>query len=157
MNGLTRVAPTVQTFTTGSGTYITPTSPRSPLYLKVTVQGAGGGGAGSGTCGNSGMAGGTGGATSFGPLTAGGGTYGWNVGFGAAVGAGGTPAIAANSAYHVLVSASGNTGDHAALFTSNNWVAEGAAGQSPLSSYGSGGIGGWRHRILNHKLTWGMV
>lgn len=48
------VTPTVQRFLSGSGTYTTPTSPRSPLYLKVTLVGAGGGGAGSGIAGGNG-------------------------------------------------------------------------------------------------------
>lgn len=54
----TFTAPTIQRFISGSATYTTPTSPRVPLYLKVTVIGGGGGGANnsgnSGTSGNNG-------------------------------------------------------------------------------------------------------
>ncbi len=46
-----------------SGTYTTPTSPRTPLYLKITMVGAGGGGGGAGTSVNA--AAGTGGNTTF--------------------------------------------------------------------------------------------
>lgn len=44
------VAPTVQRFTTGTGTYTTPTSP-SPLYLDIWQCGSGGSGGSSGTSG----------------------------------------------------------------------------------------------------------
>ena len=43
-------APTVQKFTSGSGTYVLPTGPM-PLYIKVTMVGGGGGGGGSGSSG----------------------------------------------------------------------------------------------------------
>src|SRR5271165_3636026 len=55
-------APTIQSFTSGSGTYTTPTSP-SPLYIRVKLVGGGGGGAGSGISGGTG---GTGVTTTFG-------------------------------------------------------------------------------------------
>lgn len=55
-------APTIQKFTSGTGTYTLPTSP-SPLYIKVRMLGGGGGGAGSGTAG--GNAGGSGGGSYF--------------------------------------------------------------------------------------------
>lgn len=45
---LNSVAPTIQKFLTGSGTYTLPVSPRVPLYIRVTAVGAGGGGGGSG-------------------------------------------------------------------------------------------------------------
>lgn len=53
--------PTVQTFTTGSGTY---TTPANVLYIRVRMVGGGGGGGGSGTA--LGSAGGTGGTSTFG-------------------------------------------------------------------------------------------
>ncbi len=59
----TFTAPTVQTFTSGSGTYTTPTSPRAPLYIKVRAVGGGGGGGGSGVGATAGNQGGT---TTFG-------------------------------------------------------------------------------------------
>lgn len=63
--------PTVQRFTSGSGTYTTPAGVK---YIKVKMVGGGGGGSGSGSAGNG--AGGNGGSTTFGSslLTAGGGT-----------------------------------------------------------------------------------
>lgn len=42
------VAPTIQKFTSGSGTYTTPTSP-APLYIRIVMVGGGAGGGGSGT------------------------------------------------------------------------------------------------------------
>lgn len=63
-------APTIQRFTTGSGTYTTPTSP-TPLYIKVTLVGGGGGAGGTGSSG--GTSGGSGGNTTFSTSTAGGG------------------------------------------------------------------------------------
>lgn len=54
-------APTIQRFTTGSGTY---TRPGGVLYIKVRMVGGGGGGGGSGTAGAG--IGGTGGTTTFG-------------------------------------------------------------------------------------------
>jgi hypothetical protein len=54
-------APTIQTFTSGSGTYTTPANVR---YIKVRMVGGGGGGAGSGTA--NGSAAGAGGNTTFG-------------------------------------------------------------------------------------------
>jgi hypothetical protein len=64
--------PTVQKFTSGSGIYTLPSSPR-PAYIRVRMVGGGGGGSGSGS--TTGTAGGTGGTTTFGTslLTANGG------------------------------------------------------------------------------------
>lgn len=68
-------APTVQRFTSGTGTYTTPTNP-SPLYIRVELVGGGGGGGSSGT-GSFGSPG-AGGTTTFGTslLTATGGAAG---------------------------------------------------------------------------------
>jgi len=68
------IAPTRQIFTSGSGTYTLPTSPRKPLWLSVEVCAAGGGGQGSGD-GSLGGNGTDGGNSSFGTsyLTANGG------------------------------------------------------------------------------------
>lgn len=59
---LAPTAPTVQKFTSGSGTYTTPTG---VLYIRVRAVGGGGGGQGSSNNGGGG-AGGTGGNTTFG-------------------------------------------------------------------------------------------
>lgn len=45
---LLHTAPTIQKFTSGSGTYTTPTSP-APLYIRVRMVGGGGGSSGGGT------------------------------------------------------------------------------------------------------------
>lgn len=82
--------PTVQRFTSGSGTYTTPTGPLRPLYLKVKMAGGGGGGGGSGTA--AGTAATAGGNTTFGTSTAAGGGAGpWQ----AAPAAGGTATVGA--------------------------------------------------------------
>jgi hypothetical protein len=124
-------APTVQKFTSGSGTYTTPTNP-SPLYIKVKMAGGGGGGAGGGTASLG--TGGTGGNSTFGSslLTANGGSGG--VG-NAAGGAGGTvtvnsPAINVHAIAGIQGSAAGTTyqGGHG-----------GVGGGTPLGPGGSTG------------------
>lgn len=60
----TPYVPTQQIFTSGSGTYIPPTSPRAPLYIRVQGYAPGGGGEGSGQ-GSTGGDGTTGGNTTF--------------------------------------------------------------------------------------------
>lgn len=81
------VAPTVQTFTSGSGTY---TTPANVLYIKVTMVGGGGGGSGSGTA--AGTAATNGAASTFGTtlLSAGGGALG---AWASIAGAGGTSSL----------------------------------------------------------------
>lgn len=80
------IAPTVQKFTSSSGTYTLPTSPRAPIYIRVRMVGGGGGGSGGGTAsfGN----GGAGGNTTFGTtlLAA-------NGGSGGATGSGDSPPV----------------------------------------------------------------
>ena len=87
-----RKVPTVQKFTSGSGTY---TTPAEVLYLKVKMVGGGGGGAGSGTIvANNHGSGANGGNTTFGTslLTCNGGAGGGGAGSGAG-GLGGTATI----------------------------------------------------------------
>lgn len=55
-SGFTPTAPTVQKFTSGSGTYTRPSSP-TPLYIKVLMIGGGGGGAADSSTSNAGSAG----------------------------------------------------------------------------------------------------
>jgi hypothetical protein len=95
-----KLAPTIQRFTSGSGTYTTPTLPARPLYSKVKMVGGGGGGSSSGA-----NSGGNGGDTTFGSsfLTAGGGVGGAN----GAGGAGGTNTINAGGTTVVNVSGGG--------------------------------------------------
>ena len=61
--------PTVQRFTSGSGTYTLPVAPRKPIYITVEMVGGGGGGGG----GNNNTAGTNGGNTTFASITANGG------------------------------------------------------------------------------------
>jgi hypothetical protein len=86
----TPVAPTMQVFTSGSGTY---TTPAGVLYIEVEMIGGGGGGAGSSTvAANNGGSGGNGGTTTFGTslLSAGGGS---GAPFGTGYGTGGAASI----------------------------------------------------------------
>jgi hypothetical protein len=94
------VAPTIQKFTSGSGTYTAPTSP-SPLYIRVVMVGGGAGGDGSGT---SPGAAGSGGNTTFGTtlLAANGGTAG-------SQGAGGTASLGSGPIGIALSGAQGGT------------------------------------------------
>lgn len=123
-------APTVQKFTSGSGTYTTPTNP-SPLYIKVKMVGAGGGGAGSGT--SAAGAGGNGGNTTFGTslLTA-------NGGAGAAAssttgGAGGTASLGTGPIGTALSGGNGGGGVG---------VNQGNGGAGGASYFGGAGPGG---------------
>ena len=72
-----RKPPTIQRFTSGTGTYTTPTSV-APLYITIEMIGGGGGGGGSSSVGSGGGNASNGGDTTFGTslLTAGGGVGG---------------------------------------------------------------------------------
>lgn len=145
------VPPTVQTFTTGSGTYTTPAGVK---YLKIKLVGGGGGGAGGGTSGQTSGSNGT--DTTFGSsfLIAGGGTGGGalgNIG-----GIGGVPTITFPA---VGISFYGQTGGGGAFeavssialpggYGGNSAFAGGggsgysAAGTAGASNTGGGGAGG---------------
>jgi hypothetical protein len=172
LSGDYRKAPTVQKFTSGSGTY---TTPAGTLYIKVRQVGGGGGGAGSSTIiANNFGAGGNGGNTTFGTslLTANGGAGGGGTGSGAG-GLGGSTTI--NSpAYGTGIS--GGTGSNGAVTVAGqlqfggvgapsffggasgrgdvasaaNSGSGGAAGVANASSYngGSGGAGGFIDAII---------
>ncbi len=126
-----RTLPTVQVFTSGSGTY---TTPANVLWIRVRMAGGGGGGASSGTSGGNG---GNGGNTTFGSsfLTANGGTGGTFQTIGNAGGAGGT-------ATGGDINFSGQTG------MGNSEILSIAAGGIPGASggntalFGGGGQGG---------------
>lgn len=126
-------APTVQKFTSGSGTYTTPTSP-APLYIRVRMVGGGGGGGGSGTA--SGGSGGNGGNTTFGAtlLVANGGAGGQ---FNGATATGGTASLGTGP-IGVAVQGAGGTG--ASNFNSNSVNLDGPPGAS--SAFGGAGSGG---------------
>lgn len=118
------IAPTVQMFSSGSGTYTTPTSPRTPLYLKIVMVGGGGGGSGSGS--GSFGAGGDGTDSTFGvSLTAG---FGGGAADNGGPGAGGT-------AVGGYLNVNGNTGG-TAISTATGYGSVG--GSSPF--FGGGGI-----------------
>jgi hypothetical protein len=125
------ITPTVQRFTTGSGTYTTPAGVK---YLRVTMAGGGGGGGGSGTASNG--TGGTGGTSTFGTslLTTTGGAGGVGTVNGAG-GAGGTVTVAA-PAINVInaLGANGGAGGSTAS------AAGGVGGSSPLGGAGAQGI-----------------
>lgn len=137
------VAPTIQRFTSGSGTYTTPTSPRTPLYLVIECVGGGGGGGGSGT--TNGTASTNGADTTFSVhsgaaiLTAGGGTKGNRGGVG---GAGGTATVAAGAS--AIVSVAGGSGSGAGQQGSSpgtqSPIVMGAPGGN--SAFGGGGGAG---------------
>ncbi|MBX3021233.1 MAG: hypothetical protein KF799_06095 [Bdellovibrionales bacterium] len=127
--------PTVQKFTSGSGTYTTPAGTR---YIRVRMVGGGGGGGGSATSSaNNGGTGGTGGTTSFGSILScdggAGGAGGTNSGVG---GAGG--AVTVNSPAVATVSLPGARGGSATQMNGTGvFYATGAAGgNSPFGSAG---------------------
>lgn len=80
------VAPTIQQFTSSSGTYTRPTNP-TPLYLRVTVKG--GGGSGGISAGGAGAGGGGEGGTSVSIITSPSATYTYAVGAASGSGVGG--------------------------------------------------------------------
>lgn len=123
-------APTIQRFTSGSGTYTAPTSP-APLYLHVVM--VGGGGGGGGTTG----AGGTGGTTTFGTslLTANGGTGGAGSSGGASLGGtGGTVTSNGNG-----IAIPGGNGQAASPGLSSFGPNGGCGG---TNAFGCAGVGG---------------
>lgn len=121
---LSFAAPTVQKFTSGSGSYTLPSSPRAPLYIRVRMVGGGGGGGGSGAASGNG---GSGGNTTFGTslLVANGGSGGQSGANGNTAGAGGTASLGTGP---VGLACKGNSG--AAQITSFS------------ASSAPGGIGG---------------
>ena len=128
----TPVAPTVQTFLSGSGTYTTPTSP-APLYLRVRVLGGGGGGSAAGGSAQNGSAGGT---STFGTslITANGGGGGtWTT---AAGGAGGTASVTTSSTVKQLAAVTGGGGMG---LTGAITGSQGVGGIGGSSAFGGGG------------------
>jgi hypothetical protein len=130
-NTLVLKAPTVQKFTSGSGTYTTPTNP-VPLYLRVKLVGGGGGGGGSATVvGGNGGTGGNGATTSFSVLIA-------NPGLGAAgvvVGAGGGATV--GTAIGIAVGGATGQGSGQSSTAATD-MAGGMGGGSALGGAGSG-------------------
>lgn len=135
----TFTAPTVQRFTTGSGTYTLPTSPRAPLYIKVKMVAGGAGGAGGGTA--AGTAAGDGTSSTFGSslLTATGGVHGtYGAGLG---GAGGTTTV--NSpAVTIAATTGGDGGTQVGNASVTGLYPGGTGGASFFGGGGYGGLGG---------------
>ena len=127
--GLTTVPHTVQTFTSGSGTYTTPANCKA---IKVTMVGGGGGGGGSGATIAS-CAGGPGGSTTFGTslLTCGG-------GYGGAYGGTAPPGGSATGGSAGGISINGGDGSNAGYTQPLSYVTGGTGGSSPLGGAGGG-------------------
>lgn len=124
--------PTVQIFTSGSGTYTTPAGVK---WIRVRMVGAGGGGGGSGNNFST-TAGTTGGNTTFGTslLTANGGAGGQTFGSG---GAGG--GVTVNSPAVATVALQGGRGQPAWVGISGAGGSGGNGGVSPFGGAGGGG------------------
>jgi len=133
---LTYTAPTVQKFTSGSGTY---TTPAGVLYIRVRMIGGGGGGSGSGTSAGTAAADGT--DSTFGNLTAGKGLQGvWNAG-----GSGGGAVTVGAGFTDIASKAGGGSFGFMQVSTGINLSPGGAGGiggfgsMSPLNAYNSAG------------------
>lgn len=125
---LTAKAPTVQKFTSGSGTY---TKATGALYIEVELIGGGGGGGGTGTGSGTG---GTGGNTTFGTtVLVGNGGVGGSSSSGITGGAGGTSSLSGSSGQNI----DGGHGGHGALAVSGAAVAGGSGAYSAFGGAGS--------------------
>lgn len=126
--------PTIQRFTSGSGTYTTPAGVK---YIRVTAIGAGGGGAGSGTASSAGD-GGTGGNTTFGSslITSAGGIGGVDGGVGALGGFGGASTI--NGPALTILSASGTAGGSYSQYNVGTTFTSGPEGGAGFNGGGTG-------------------
>lgn len=147
-------SPTVQKFTSGSGTY---TTPAGVAYIKVRMVGGGGGGAGGGSAG--GTAAGSGGNTTFGTTLlvangGAGGTYAAQSGAGGTAslgsgpiglalqgGSGGSPTIQGSSAVN-SISIAGGMGAATPFGGAGGGGYQGNAGQDAIANTGSGAGGG---------------
>lgn len=126
--------PTVQKFTSGSGTY---TTPSGVAYIRVRMVGGGGGGGG-GTAPTTVTTGGTGGNSTFGTslLTANGGVGGGNTNGGA----GGSASVTGSATVIQIVALSGSTGGGGGTATAGD-VSEIPGGDGGCSPFGGAGGG----------------
>lgn len=133
--------PTIQRFTSGSGTYTTPANVK---WIRVRMVGAGGGGGGSGNTYSS-TAGTTGGNTTFGTslLIANGGAGGQTFGAG---GAGGT--VTVNAPAIATVALQGGRGQPAWIGTAGGGGSGGNGGVSPFGGAGGGGTNDSGHAAI---------
>lgn len=131
--GITLRTPTMQIFTSGSGTYTPPSSPATPLYIHVWMVGGGGGG----SSGGNNSSGGNGGSTTFGSYTVGGGLGGNGLGNN-----GGTAASVPST---VGYSFPGSSGMPSVVPSTNTLTTLGGfAGTSGGNSiFGGAGVGGF--------------
>ena len=144
--------PTIQRFTSSSGTY---TTPANVIYIRVRMVGGGGGGSGAGTTGIG--SGGNGGNTTFGTNTAAGGTGAVGGATGTVGGAGGAvthsvgtlvqsqsggigQAVFRNQTLNASIPAGGNGG--ASFFGGHGTGSYRAAGSAGVTNTGGGGGGG---------------
>jgi len=116
--------------------YTTPTSPRTPLYITVTIVGGGGGAAGAGDNADGGS-GTDGQSTGFGPIMV---AFGGKKGDGVIVqgGAGGYANLADSEVGLTTYGSAGGNGTQASI---NNFLLTSGAGGS--SAFGGGGQGGY--------------
>lgn len=126
-------APTIQKFTSGSGTYTTPAGVK---YIRVKMVGGGGGGRGGGSAGGV-TDGGTGGTSTFGTtlLSAGGGSGGDNV----SGGLGGAVSLGSGPIGVVIVGGQGSGPTQSATAGVN--ICGGSGASSPLGGAGGGSLG----------------
>jgi len=152
------IAPTVQRFTSGSGTYTLPTSPKTPIYIDIIIVGGGGGGSGSGTTG--GGSGSSGNNTTFGSTaTAGGGSGAVFSSPGASGGTNTTAGItvlsvpggagggAAESSATLAIQSDGQFGGSTPLAGGARKSGGGADGASGTANTGEGGQGGGTNAV----------
>jgi hypothetical protein len=128
------IPPTIQKFTSGSGTY---TTPANAMYIRVRMVGGGGGGAGSGTA--AGGAVGNGGNTTFGTtlLVANGGTGGAYAGHPGGVG--GTASLGTGP---IGIATTGQTGQgYTGATIDTVFFPGGQGGASPFGGAGTSGAG----------------
>jgi hypothetical protein len=139
------INPTQQTFTSGSGTYTTPSGVQ---YIRVRMVGSGGGGAGGGNSGG-GTGGGNGNSSTFGSslLTANGGSGG---AFGG--GQGGAPGLASISA---PAHGTASTGGYGMPSTYTGTATFNQGGNGGASFFGGGGYGGYANSVGTAGLAYG--
>lgn len=131
-------APTRQIFTSGSGTYTTPSSP-TPLYLKVTIIG-GGGGSGGSTAGQSAGGGGGGGGGSIFYISSPSASYSYVVGAGGTAGTTSVTGGTGGTSTFSTASATGGTGGVAG--TTGNGTPGGPGGVGSSGTINFNGQGG---------------
>jgi hypothetical protein len=135
-NLVTYLAPTIQRFTTGTGTYtLNTTMPRLPVYIRIRMVGGGGGGGGSvGGSGSGATNGGNGGPTTFGTnLTCFAGSGGPAASPGG--GSGGSTSITDTTGQSILVTFSGSVGGGGLITVVSN--ADSFGGSGGASGFGS--------------------